>query len=150
MRRFAFVLMAAFAAGCGGSSESAPPAGPLNPAFAKTWVGDLVMTCTGIGSTTYPGGSVPITVSGQALTARLGCTDGSTFLVTATGAANTATWTGSTSCPPSSAGTCTTWVFTRTSATFNYNSNATITVNGVGTLVGCGNTLDCTTLFNGL
>lgn len=134
--------------GCGGTSDT--PTAPLDPGFAKTWTGDFSMTCTGVGTSVYPGGSTTITVSGNSLTAVLSCSDGSGTSVTATGSGATATWNGSVSCPPTVQGTCSTWVFTRTSVTYTLNANGTLSGAGVGTLVGCGITTDCTTSFSGI
>jgi len=134
---------------CGGSDTPAPNA-PLDPGFAKTWTGTLSMTCEGVGTSVYPGGTAPITVSGNDLMTRIACTDGTSLNVTATGSGSTATWNGTFSCPPTAVGTCSTWVFTRTSVTYTLNANGTLTASGIGTLVGCGTTTNCTTNFSGI
>ena len=108
------------------------------------------MTCDGVGTSVYPGGTAPITVSGNNLMARISCEDGTGLNVTATGSGSIATWTGTFSCPPTAKGTCSTWVFTRTSVTYTLNANNTLTASGVGTLMGCGVTANCTTLFSGM
>jgi hypothetical protein len=152
MKRLVVVPVVAFMlAGCGGTETpaSGDPGAPLNPGFAKTWTGDLSMTCDGVGTSVFPGGTAPITVSGNSLMARISCEDGSGLNVTATGSGSTATWNGSFSCPPTAVGTCSTWVFTRTSVTYTLNANGTLTASGVGTLAGCGVTTSCTTLFSG-
>ena len=150
MKRIAAVVIAAFMmTSCGGSDTPSPDGGPLDTGFAKTWTGDLSMTCVGVGTSVYPGGTTTITVSDKSLMARLSCEDGSGLNVTATGSRKTAVWTGSFSCPPNPVGTCATWVFTRTSVTYTLNPNGTLTASGVGTLAGCGIVTDCTTLFNG-
>ena len=122
---------------------------PLDPGFARTWTGPLSMNCAGVGTTVYPGGTLPITVSGYELMTRLACPDGTRLDVIATGSGSTATWTGTFSCPPTAMGTCSSWVFTRTSVTFTLNGNGTLTAAGVGTLVGCGTSTSCTTSFPG-
>jgi hypothetical protein len=142
-------VVASMLAGCGGSDPPDPGA-PLDAGFAKTWSGSLSRTCAGLGTTVYPGGSLPITVSGYSLYTRLGCPDGTTLAVTATGSGSTATWTGTFSCPPAPAGTCPNAVFTRTSVTFTLNGNGTLSASGVGTMVGCGTTANCTTSFEGI
>jgi hypothetical protein len=121
----------------------------LDPGFARTWTGPLSMNCAGVGTTTYPGGTLPISVLGYELMTRLACPDGTSLAVTATGSGTTATWSGTFSCPPTALGTCPSGVFTRTSVTFTLNANGTLTAAGVGTLVGCGTTASCTTSFPG-
>jgi len=149
MKRYPIGLVVALLmASCGGGSDGEPSA-PLDAGFAKTWSGPLSMACPGAGTTVYPAGTLPITVSGNDLMTRLACTDGTSLNVTARGSGSTATWTGTFRCPPAALGTCSTWVFTRTSVTFTLNSNGTLTASGVGTLVGCGTSIDCTTSFSG-
>jgi len=142
------LVVALLMASCGGGSDGGGIT-PLDAGFAKTWSGPFSMTCPGAGNTVVPAGTLPITVSGNDLMTRLACTDGTILNVTATGSGSTATWTGTFSCPPTALGTCSTWVFTRTSVTFTLNSNGTLTASGVGKLVGCGTSVDCTTSFSG-
>lgn len=150
MRRYVMAaVVASIMAGCGGSDPPDPGA-PLDPGFAKTWSGTLTRTCAGFGTDVYPGGSLPITVSGNSLYTRLACPGSTTLAVTATGSGSTATWTGTFSCPPAPAGTCPNAVFTRTSVTFVLNGNGTLSASGVGTMVGCGTTAGCTTSFEGI
>jgi hypothetical protein len=154
MRRIAAGLIFALTmTACGGSSDSTSDpvdsSAPLDAGFAKTWSGDFSMTCTGVGTSFYPGVTATLTVSGNYLTALLACTPSGSTTVTATGSGRTATWTGSFSCPPTVQGSCYNLIFTRTSVTYTLNANGTLTATGVGSLAGCGISTDCTTSFSG-
>ena len=89
-------------------------------------------------------------MSGNSLTSTLLCTVGSGISVTATGSGSTATWAGSSNCPPDvQAGCPSGLVFTHTSRTYTLNADGTLTVSGTGTLSCSGATTDCTTGFSG-
>jgi len=150
MRRSSGVLVVTLLlASCGGSTETIEPftAGPLDPGFAKTWSGSGTMTCPGFTAT--ESATMPITVSGDSLTASMACLGGSRVNLTATGSGTTASWSGSLSCPPAADSSCATWVYTRLSSTLTLNANGTLSAFSAGRLVGCGTNVDCTTTFNG-
>ena len=149
MRRFAAILVAALTmTSCGGTDPA--PAAPLDTGFARTWTGVPTVACTGFAPVTYPPASVEITVSGSSLTSTLLCTVGGGISVTATGSGSTATWSGSSSCPPDVQEGCPSGlVFTHTSRTYTLNADGTLTVSGTGTLSCGGATTGCTTGFSG-
>jgi hypothetical protein len=148
MRRSSGVLLVALMmASCGGSSETTS-GGPLDPGFAKTWGGSMTMACAGMDPMVSTG-SMPITVSGSSLMVGVACLDLSVINLAYVGSGTTASWVGSAACPPTAYGTCSTWVYTRSSGTVTLNANGTLTASGVGTLVGCGTSVGCTTTFNG-
>jgi hypothetical protein len=130
MRRAVLGLVAVSLSACGSSSSGQAP---LNSAFAGTWAGSFAFTGALTGSAS---GQLTITVSGNSMQVGFMCPDG-TGTVTASGSGNTASWSGSLVCPPTSGvSNCSAAVFTFTSVAPTLSSN-TLNVLAQGNMSGC-------------
>jgi hypothetical protein len=127
---------------CGGSSA------PLDPNFAGTWTGNTYVTLQGLNA--YPAlpSQTTVTVNGNEATT-VPC--GSETDQFASGSGDSASWTGTTSCPPVSLTgqfVCSSVVFTFTQSTATLNGG-TLSIIGTGTADGCSASYALTEIFNG-
>jgi hypothetical protein len=132
MRKVMLGLVAISLSACGGSSGSPGQAG-LNTAFGGLWVGTFTLAGAITGSAT---GQLAVSVSGDSMDVGFLCPDG-TGTVTASGSGNSASWSGSLVCPPTSgASNCPAGVFTFSSMASTL-SGTTLNVLAQSNLSGC-------------
>ncbi len=143
MKRFAVALVSALAIGCGGSDSGFE----LNPAFNGTWSGPTTIAAGGYQPYTYQSQLV-VVVSGDIATVALICPTGD-GAITAIGVGNEASWEGTLVCPPFPFGGCSALTLTVRTGSARLNSDGTMTVQGTGTAMGCGNDLNVTYTFVG-
>ncbi|HET9554354.1 MAG TPA: hypothetical protein VFP50_15435 [Anaeromyxobacteraceae bacterium] len=121
------VLFGVFLAACGPG---------LDPSIAGTWRGNAAYSFSGL-ATQNVGASVIVSVTVDQARIVGMCPDGGGSLVVQ-GAADRATWSGTTACPPVPFGGCGAVALTYTSAALTHGSGDTITIEGAGYGDGCG------------
>jgi hypothetical protein len=129
----------------GGTTQQPPPS--LDSNFSGTWNGTTTLTFTGNQPSAYASRLV-IAVSGGSATLADVCPDGS-GTATVSGSGQSASWSGTLTCPAVQFTNCAAVAFTYQSATMTLSGNGSLTVQGTGLAAGCGVTLNLTTTFVG-
>ena len=125
----------------------------LDPGMAGTWAGTTFIAIDGgtLATTTSETELVAVAVSGS--TAQISAPCGNGVLLTATGAADSASWSTDFSCPAFSTSGCSSVVATFTSGTLSYallDNLPTMTLSAAGVAAGCGVTAPATLGFSGI
>ena len=145
MRRILWVVVTVALAGCGSDK--------LNTAFAGIWTGPATLTMGATMGAYTATENVQLTAtlpSETTLTISPVC-PGNTGSLTATGSGDSASWTGTVTCPPFAVGPCASVTVTLNNGTGSLSSDGkTLTLRATGTASGCSTTASFSWDFSGV